>query len=142
MAGGHRRYAETEVAAVLEVVRHRDAGLALETAVRRVTTESPRPRSIYAELRRVHPTLPTQVLSKASLVALSHAIEDECCARAQEPLLFGCFQRDTFLRSSRRAVGGARPHRPGGRRVRRGSDHGTVGTRGADRGRPAPRARR
>ncbi|WP_028645538.1 DICT sensory domain-containing protein [Nocardioides sp. URHA0020] len=101
MAGGHRRYGEPEVAAVLEVVRHRDGGLALEAAVRRVTTESARPRSIYAELRRWHPLMATQVLSKASLVALSRAIEDECCARAQEPLLFGCFQRDTFLRASR-----------------------------------------
>ncbi|GAA4692278.1 DICT sensory domain-containing protein [Nocardioides conyzicola] len=101
MAGGHRRYAESEVAAVLEVVRHRDSGLALETAVRRVVTESVQPRSVYAELRRWHPTLSTQELSKASLVALSHAVEDECCARAEEPLLFGAFQRDTFLRASR-----------------------------------------
>jgi len=101
MAGGHRRYAEAEVAAVLDVVRHRDSGLALETAVRRVTTESVRPRSIYAELRRSHPDLPSQALTKTSLLALSHAIEDECCARAQEPLLFGCFQRDRFLSASR-----------------------------------------
>jgi DICT domain-containing protein len=39
-------------------------------------------------------------LSKKSLVALSHAIEDECCARAQQPLLFGGFQRDRFWRAS------------------------------------------
>jgi len=101
MAGGHRRYAESEVAAVLDVVRHRDSGVGLETAVRRVTTGSLQPRSVYAELRRWHPTISTQVLSKASLVALSHAIEDECCARAEEPLLFASFQRDTFLRASR-----------------------------------------
>ena len=113
MAGGHRRYAEPDVAAVLEVLRHRDAGLALESAVRRVTAESVQPRSFYAELRRAHPTLPTQVLSKPSLIALSRAIEDECCARAQEPLLFGCFQRDSFLRASRaRWVELARSHDP------------------------------
>lgn len=101
MAGGHRRYAEADVAAVLEVVRHRDAGLALEAAVRRATTDAVQARSIYAELRRRHSGLTSQVLSKPSLVALSHAIEDECCARAEEPLLFGSFQRTEFLDASR-----------------------------------------
>ena len=100
MAGGHRRYAEPDVDAVLEVLRHRESGLALDAAVRRVTTESFQARSIYAELRRCHPALKTQLLSKASLVALSRAIEDECCSRAQEPLLFGCFQRERFFGAS------------------------------------------
>lgn len=100
LAGGHRRYAEPDVAAVLEVLRHRDSGLALEAAVRRATTESLQSRSIYAELRRRHSELTPQLLSKTNLLALSHAIEDECCARAQEPLLFGGFQRDAFLRES------------------------------------------
>lgn len=100
MAGGHRRYAEPDVAAVLEVLRHRSSGLALEAAVRRATTESVQSRSIYAELRRRHTELTPQLLSKSSLVAISHAIEDECCARAEEPLLFGGFQREAFLRQS------------------------------------------
>jgi DICT domain-containing protein/predicted DNA-binding transcriptional regulator AlpA len=100
LAGGHRRYAESDVAAVLEVVRHRSSGLALEAAVRRATTVSLRSKSVYAELRRLHPELTPQLLSKASLVALSHSIEDECCARAEEPLLFAGFQHDTFLRGS------------------------------------------
>jgi DICT domain-containing protein len=55
---------------------------------------------VHAELRRQHPELVPQLLSKTSLVALSHAIEDECCARAEGPLLFGGFQRDRFLRES------------------------------------------
>ncbi|MBA2953884.1 MerR family transcriptional regulator [Nocardioides sp. MAH-18] len=101
LAGGHRRYAESDVDRVREVLRHRDAGLALEVAVRRISTESTRARSIYAELRRRHPSLTSQVLSKSSLVALSHAIEDECCARAEEPLIFGSFQRTEFLDASR-----------------------------------------
>ena len=99
-AGGHRRYAERDVAAVLEVLRLRDSGLALEAAVRRATTEAHPRRSVYAELRRRHPELAPQLLSKTSLVALSQAIEDECCARAEEPLLFGAFQRERFLRAS------------------------------------------
>lgn len=100
MAGGHRRYAEPDVEAVREVQRLRDAGLALDAAIRRATTGSAQPRSVHAELRRHHPDLSVQVLSKASLVALSHAIEDECCARAEAPLLFGGFQRAKFLRAA------------------------------------------
>lgn len=100
LPGGHRRYAEPDVAAVLEVLRHRDSGLGLKAAVRRATAESLQSRSIYAELRRRHTELTPQLLSKTSLLALSHAIEDECCARAEEPLLFGGFQREAFLRES------------------------------------------
>ncbi len=99
-AGGHRRYAETDVAAVLEVLRHRDAGLALASAVRRATTAPFASKSIYAELRRRHAELAPQELSKTDLLAISRAIEDECCARAQEPMLFGGFQRETYLRQS------------------------------------------
>lgn len=101
-SGGHRRYAEADVASVLEVVRHRNGGLALGTAVRRVTAGSVQARSIFAELRRLHPELAPRVLSKKTLSAMSRAIEDECCARAAEPLLFGGFQREEFLRRSTR----------------------------------------
>jgi hypothetical protein len=90
----------TDVAAVLEVVRHRGAGLALEAAVRRATTPSLRSKSVYAELRRQHPEPTPQLLSKSSLVALSHSIEDECCARAEEPLLFAGFPARRLLRDS------------------------------------------
>jgi DICT domain-containing protein/predicted DNA-binding transcriptional regulator AlpA len=98
--GRHRRYAERDVAAVLQVLRHRESGFALEAAIRRVTSESLHSRSVHAELRRRHPDLTPQVVTKGSLVALSRAIEDECCARAEQPLLFGGFQRETFLRAS------------------------------------------
>ena len=106
LPGGHRRYTEQDVAAVLEVLRHRSAGLALEAAVRRVGTDGApslalQSRSVYAELRRRHTELIPQRLSKASLVALSHAIEDECCARAEEPVLFGGFQRAVHLEQAR-----------------------------------------
>jgi len=100
LAGGHRRYAERDVDAVLQVLRHRDEGFALDAAVRRVRSEPLQSRSLYAELRRQFPELPTQALTKRTLLALSHAIEDECCARAETPVLFGGFQRGTFLRAS------------------------------------------
>ena len=100
LPGGHRRYARSDVDAVLEVLRHRQGGLSLEAAVRRVAAEPLTSGSVFAELRRRHPQLMPQVLSKKTLVALSHAIEDECCARASQPVLFGGFQRERFLRSS------------------------------------------
>jgi DICT domain-containing protein/predicted DNA-binding transcriptional regulator AlpA len=100
LAGGHRRYAEQDVATVLEVLRHRGSGLALEAAVQRARSEPVQSRSLYAELRRQHPELVPQPLVKSTLLALSHAIEDECCARAERPVLFGGFQRRTFLRES------------------------------------------
>lgn len=100
LPGGHRRYARSDVAAVLEVLRHRQGGLSLEAAVRRVAAAPVTSGSVYAELRLRHPELTPQVLSRTTLIALSHAIEDECCARASRPVLFGGFQRERFLRAS------------------------------------------
>ena len=101
LPGGHRRYSESDVGAVEEVLRHRSAGLGLEAAVRRVVAGPVTGNaSLYGELRRRHATLGPQLLSKRSMVALSHALEDECCAQAQRPLLFAGFQRGTFLRES------------------------------------------
>ena len=115
LPGGHRRYSEPDVDSVREVLRHRETGLGIEAAVRRVETgRAPtiQSRSVFAELRRAHPTLTPQLLSKRSLVAISHAIEDECCARAEHPFLVGGFQRDSFLRESyARWVGLARTAR-------------------------------
>lgn len=101
LPGGHRRYAEADVVAVEEVLRHRSSGLALEAAIRRLSTgAATSTTSLYAELRRLHPDLDPQLLTKPSMLALSHAIEDECCARAHRPLLFAGFQRGRFLRAS------------------------------------------
>ncbi|MCF6377399.1 MerR family transcriptional regulator [Nocardioides KLBMP 9356] len=99
---GHRRYPESEVRAVLDVLDLRRSGLALHTAVQRVTEAPVRSSSVFAEIRWRHPALAPQVLSRPTLVAMSRAVEDECCARAVEPVLFGGFQRETFLRGSYR----------------------------------------
>jgi DICT domain-containing protein len=99
-AGAHRRYSEADVEAVLEVLAHRRGGLSLAAAVQRADAPPVRSRSVFAELRRRHPALRPQVLSRRTLVSMSHAIEDECCARAAAPVLFGAFQRERFLRAS------------------------------------------
>lgn len=101
LPGGHRRYTESDVDAVQEVLRHRRSGLGLEAAVRRVSaTPSQETTSLYAELRHRHPDLAPQVLSKRAMIALSRALEDECCAQAPRPLLVASFQRRHFYRAS------------------------------------------
>lgn len=54
--------------------------------------------SIFAGVRRRRPDLQPYLLPKRTLVGLSHAIEDECAARAERPVLFASFQRDRFWR--------------------------------------------
>lgn len=98
--GGHRRYPESEVRAVLDVLERRSSGLSLQTAVQRVIEAAPHSGSVFAEVRLRHPALVPQVLSRTTLLAISRAIEDECCARAAQPILFGGFQRESFLRGS------------------------------------------
>ncbi|MCK5891800.1 DICT sensory domain-containing protein [Aeromicrobium sp.] len=100
-AGRHRRFSEGDVEDVLQVKRHRSAGLGLAAAVRRVAIDSGHGSSVFAQVRRLHPELTPRVMSKAALTAVSHAIEDECCARAALPRLFGGFQTSEFLRASR-----------------------------------------
>ena len=100
--GAHRRYPESEVQAVLDVLARRRSGVALATAVQRVVEVPLHSTSVFADVRLRHPDLAPQVLSRSTLVAMSRAIEDECCARAAQPLLFGGFQRETFLRGSYR----------------------------------------
>ena len=98
--GGHRRYSEADVESVLEVLARRRGGLSLAAAVQRADAPQARSGSVFADLRRLHPLLRPQVLSRRTLVSMSHAIEDECAARAADPVLFGGFQRRRFLSAS------------------------------------------
>lgn len=97
----HRRYSERDLEQVLAVGRAREQGLSLARAIERARhlDEDPRP-SVFGALRGRFEWLQPHVLTKPVLVRLSHAIEDECCARAQRPLLFGCFQRERFYRAA------------------------------------------
>lgn len=101
VGGGHRRYGERDVELVRQVLRRKDAGARLETAIAEaLSATAPATPSIFAELRRKHPGLPVHRLRKSTLIALSWAIEDECCAVAERPILFGAFQRGEFYASS------------------------------------------
>ena len=96
---GHRRYSEEDVDRVRRVARDRAAGLSIPAAIDRARSATAEVEpSIYAGIRRRRPDLIPYYLSKRTLIALSHAIEDECVARAERPVLFGSFQRPRFFR--------------------------------------------
>ena len=56
--------------------------------------------SVYATMRRLHPNLQPQRLKKSTLLAVSWAIEDECCSRAEQPMIFGGFQQERYYRAA------------------------------------------
>lgn len=103
---GHRRYSEGDVEVVRQVLRRRDSGARLELAIAEVALMQaavqapPGAPSVYAVLRRLYPGLQPQRLRKSTLIALSWAIEDECCMRAEPSVIFGGFQTERYFRSS------------------------------------------
>lgn len=102
LQSGHRRFTEADVVAVRGVLRRRDAGVRLEVAIAEAAGLGRPPlHSVYAELRRHHPRLQSHRLRKATLLALTWAIEDECCARAQRATIFGAFQEERYYRQAR-----------------------------------------
>jgi MerR family transcriptional regulator, light-induced transcriptional regulator len=106
LESGHRRYDEHDVDLVLQVLRRRDAGSRLEVAIAGVALADaaagtpPGAPSVFATLRKLHPSLAPQRLTKSTLLALSWAIEDECCSRAERPMIFGAFQREGYYRAA------------------------------------------
>ena len=106
LPSGHRRYSERDCELISQVLRDREAGLSLAAAMERArdaeTAEGSPEASIFAGLRSRRPDLHPYLLPKSTLVALSHAIEDECCARAERPVVFGSFQREEFYRAAER----------------------------------------
>lgn len=123
---GHRRYDARDLAMVREVVRRRGDGVRLDVAIAQVvdaggppqqsaggpagaqpsqaaashaseTAEAP---SVFARVRRFHPRLAPQRLSKATLLSLTWAIEDEFASHPQRARVFGAFQRVPFFDSA------------------------------------------
>ncbi|MBZ5738846.1 DICT sensory domain-containing protein [Nocardioides mangrovi] len=103
LPSGHRRYAAGDIARIREVVRRRAEGARLDAAIERVRDIGrPTDGSVFASLRREYPYLPVERLHKSTLVALSWAIEDEFCAKADRARIFGGFQHARHYRSSQR----------------------------------------
>lgn len=100
-SSGHRRYSELDLARVRAVLRARESGLSLQSAIERAAAEDEeQPPSVYAALRERFPGLEPQLLTKRAMLAMSRALEDECLARAERPVLFGCFQHERHYRQS------------------------------------------
>lgn len=98
---GHRRYTENDVDAIRTVIRHKDAGTRLELAIARAMADAePAAPSIYAYLRRKYPHLGVHRLKKSTLLALSWAIEDEFCAKADRATIYGAFQKENYFRAA------------------------------------------
>ena len=87
-------------------MRDRESGLelraAVENAKRAARGERPviEDDSIYSGLRRRRPDLKSYLLTKSTLISVSHAIEDECASASQRGMLFGSFQRERYYRSA------------------------------------------
>lgn len=99
--GGHRRYREADTAGIEQILRLRASGMSLQAAIDQAARVGGGDRSLFAGLRRRHPGLVPTELSKATLLALTRAVEDECLARAERAVLFAGFQAERFYRSSR-----------------------------------------
>ena len=102
LPSGHRRYREGDVERVLRILHERAAGVSLAAAIAHVAAAGATEPSVFAGVRARRPELQPVALRKTALLALTHAIEDESCAQAERPLLFGSFQRERFYRQSQR----------------------------------------
>ena len=100
-ASGYRRYGEDDVEALRRVASYRRLGLSIPAAITRVQeaeeTSTDRP-SIYAAVSALDEMARPQLLTKATLIALSRAIEHETLARAASPVIFGAFQEEGAYR--------------------------------------------
>lgn len=103
---GQRRYREADCDLLTEVQRLHAGGLSLPAAMAQATASTGAgpgagtERSIFAGIRRQHPDLRVHVLNKKILLAVTWAIEDECGALAQRPVLLGSFQRQRYYEAA------------------------------------------
>ncbi len=103
LPGGHHRYSERDAEMLREVLRLREQGMSISAAITGVKARgADRPASIFAGLRESRPDLQPVVVSKRALLQITHAIEDEYCARASSGMLIASFQRAHFFRQSER----------------------------------------
>lgn len=101
LPGGHRRYPPDEIELIRRVVQHHAEGLSVPAAVERVLESASRPASMFAAVRDALPDTTPQRLPKPALIAISHALEDECAWRAESPILVGGFQHRRFYEVER-----------------------------------------
>src|SRR3954471_9024462 len=98
---GYRIYSEQDVITIKRVVAYRDRGLSVPAALERARSlEGPTDRpSIFAALAAGDVPVRPQRLHKATLVAISRAIEEEAIARAAGPVVIAAFQAESNYRA-------------------------------------------
>jgi DICT domain-containing protein/predicted DNA-binding transcriptional regulator AlpA len=103
-SSGYRRYTEDDVDALRKVLALRHRGLSVPAAISRAqdTGGASDHPSIYAAVATQDVAARPLILKKATLVALSKAIEHEALALAAAPIVFGAFQQERFYRSVER----------------------------------------
>ena len=101
-ASGHRRFTDADVALVRQVLEVRDSGLPLQVAIDSVVRaqEAGEERSAFAAAAEAVTVRPLR-LHRRALIAASHAVEDECLARGDRPVVLGAFQLGHRYASSR-----------------------------------------
>ena len=102
-ATGHRRFSDADVLLVQEVLAARERGVPLNLAIDGVRQRSrhEQGQSVHATLVEEFPDLRPQRLGRSTLLAASHAIEDECLARADRSIVLGTFQEGHGYAGSR-----------------------------------------
>jgi DICT domain-containing protein/predicted DNA-binding transcriptional regulator AlpA len=101
LPSGHRRYSESDVGVLRRIAELREGGLPVTAAIEQAQAgREEGPKSIFAGLRELRPELQVRVYPKRSLIALSHAIEDEGARGADDLLMFGAFQRESHYRGA------------------------------------------
>ncbi|MBA3244457.1 MAG: MerR family DNA-binding transcriptional regulator [Actinobacteria bacterium] len=96
LPGGQRRYRAEDVEAVRRVLAERVAGATLSGAIaRQADAAEEHDESLFAQLTR-GARLEPHLVTKRTLTRLTHAIEDECSARAERAVLVGAFQERQY----------------------------------------------
>ena len=97
---GYRVYSVEDVELLRRAIAFRSRGLSVPAALERartLTDATDRP-SIYGAIASADLPIRSQLLRKRTLIAISHAIEDETIARAAGPVVFGAFQHERNYR--------------------------------------------
>jgi DICT domain-containing protein len=100
---GYRVYSHEDVELLRRAVSLRARGLSVPAALERarsLSAPTDRP-SLYGAIAAGDTPIAPQVLRKRSLIAISHAIEDETLARAAGPVVFAAFQQVRFFDAER-----------------------------------------
>jgi len=98
---GYRLYSDADVEMLRRAVTFRDRGLSVPAALERARSfGTPTDRaSIFGAVATAVDPLRPQVLRKRTLIAISHAIEDETLARAAGPVVIAAFQTERNYRA-------------------------------------------